>query len=361
MQLRTAGPIVAALAVLASAWFFFSYLGRSPWPGPGEPFLPTEEPGAVLAAADYRFSGPYTHDNLTVYLVHGTETLDAATFLTLREALEQKKAVVHETGSVNQLSIENLSPGEEVYVQSGDIVKGGKQDRTLPHDAVIAAGSGPVPIDSFCVEAGRWAKRGDESSAYFSLSSSSVSVSGIKRAVAAPGEASQAAVWSNVAQTQQRLSAKLGTSVQAKESASSLQLSLEHPAVRERIGPYADALAGVVADQADALGYVAVVNGRVLSADVYASRALFRKLWPKLLEGSATEAFLEANPTVSFAVPDEAAVRQALVDAERGASTTEAVTQRTYVRVRTAEKGFLFDSCDRSRRNLVLHRSYLAR
>jgi hypothetical protein len=112
-----------------------------------------------VATADYRLSGPYTHDNLSVYLVHGPETLPGASFLTLQEALGQKKAVVHETGSVNQLAVENLSEGEEVFVQSGDIVKGGKQDRTLPYDAVIAAGSGRVPIDSFCVEQGRWSKR----------------------------------------------------------------------------------------------------------------------------------------------------------------------------------------------------------
>ncbi|HEX2887457.1 hypothetical protein, partial [Vineibacter terrae] len=27
--------------------------------------------GADLSAADYRFSGPYTHENLTIFLVHG--------------------------------------------------------------------------------------------------------------------------------------------------------------------------------------------------------------------------------------------------------------------------------------------------
>ncbi len=41
----------------------------------------------------------------------------------------------------------------------------------------------------------------------------------------------------------------------------------------------------------DAIGYAFAVNGELNSADVYASNALFKKLWPKLLKASSTEAF----------------------------------------------------------------------
>ncbi|MFN2514812.1 MAG: ARPP-1 family domain-containing protein [Pyrinomonadaceae bacterium] len=62
-----------------------------------------------IQAGDYRLSGPYTHKNLTIFLVHGKDLLAGKTFLTLQEALEQKKLVVYETKDVNELSIENLS------------------------------------------------------------------------------------------------------------------------------------------------------------------------------------------------------------------------------------------------------------
>ena len=46
------------------------------------------------------------------------------------------------------------------------------------------------------------------------------------------------------------------------------------------------------------IGYVFAINGHINSADVYASRALFLKLWPKLLEASAVEAIAELNKDV---------------------------------------------------------------
>ena len=78
-----------------------------------------------MQAGDYKLSGPYTHDNLTIYLIHGEDQLQGKTLLTLEEALEQKKVVVHETQQVNELAIENTSD-EDVFVQSGDIIKGGR-------------------------------------------------------------------------------------------------------------------------------------------------------------------------------------------------------------------------------------------
>jgi len=196
--------------------------------------------GHVVRSDDYVLSGPYTHDNLTVYLIHGPETLDGRAILTLPEALEQNKVVVNETGEVNQLTVENLS-GEEVFVLSGDVVKGGKQDRTLPYDALIGPRSGQVSVDSFCVEQGRWSKRGDEESGHFAMARINVgNVRALKEAQASveperdgrSGEKQQK-VWRSVEQTQERLSKKLGESVQADESKSSLQLTLERPLAQE--------------------------------------------------------------------------------------------------------------------------------
>ena len=120
------------------------------------------------AGGDYRLSGPYTHNNLTIYLVHGADTIRAGRLLTLQEAMDQKKVVVYETGSVNELAVENVSTDVEVFVQSGDIVKGGRQDRTIGTDFILPAKSGKTPIASYCVEHGRWSGRGGESSAQFS-------------------------------------------------------------------------------------------------------------------------------------------------------------------------------------------------
>src|SRR5688572_31326248 len=66
---------------------------------------------------------------------------------------------VYETSDVNELAVENISRQFDVFIQSGDIVKGGKQDRVLAVSIIIAARSGRVKIESFCVESGRWEKQ----------------------------------------------------------------------------------------------------------------------------------------------------------------------------------------------------------
>src|SRR5690349_8214729 len=87
-------------------------------------------PSLAAPAGDYRLSGPYTQDNLSIFLIHGAKRPSVKTFLTLQEALDQKKVVVYETGNVNELAVENFA-SEDVYIQSGDIVKGGRQDRVF--------------------------------------------------------------------------------------------------------------------------------------------------------------------------------------------------------------------------------------
>src|SRR5262245_28647339 len=111
-----------------------------------------------MNAETYTVSHPYICDNLAIFLIRGEEKLPGVLLLTLQEALEQKKLVVHETGNVNELAIENLS-FDEVYVQAGDIVKGGLQDRVFAYDVIVPAHSGKIPIGAFCVERGRWRQR----------------------------------------------------------------------------------------------------------------------------------------------------------------------------------------------------------
>src|SRR5207237_1776257 len=87
-------------------------------------------PATRPALADCKLSGPYTHGNLAVFLIHGPDKLKNREFLTLEEGIAKKVVIVHETSNVNELAIENTGD-TDVYVQSGDIVKGGKQDRTI--------------------------------------------------------------------------------------------------------------------------------------------------------------------------------------------------------------------------------------
>src|SRR5258708_6870186 len=177
--------------------------------------------GAELAAANPppakagqpTVTGPFAHENLAVFLLHGADRLKDKNYLTLQEALDQKIVIVHETGNVNELSIENISIDKEVYIQSGDIVKGGRQDRTIAMDFIAPPKSGQMPINAFCVEHGRWAQRGAEAADRFS--SSNDAIAGKELKLAAKQRMDQSAVWRQVAGTQNKLADNAGASVNA--------------------------------------------------------------------------------------------------------------------------------------------------
>ena len=82
-------------------------------------------------------------------------------YFTLEQALNQRKVVVHETSQVNELAVQNNS-ADAVFIQVGDIVKGGNQDRMITNDFILPPYSGKLPIDAFCVEQDRRGRRGSE-------------------------------------------------------------------------------------------------------------------------------------------------------------------------------------------------------
>lgn len=243
--------------------------------------------------ADYKLSGPYSYKNLTVFLVHGSEEVKVENVQTLEEAIRNKTAVVYETGDVGELEIENLSD-VPVYIQSGDIVKGGRQDRMLRFDVLVAAKSGKVPIASFCVEQGRWTKRGAEAADYFETSSQVVAHKDVK--IAAMARESQQEVWNKVADVNHKYAAYIRAGRAGEtEYTTSLLLTQENDKVQENAKSYVDTLAPQIANATDAVGIVSVVNGKISSADIYRSSALFDKLRTRLLEAAALEALAESK------------------------------------------------------------------
>src|SRR2546426_4910076 len=197
---------------------------------------------------DYRLEGPFTRGNLTVFLIHGKDKIKGETFITLQEALVQKKVIVRETRSVNELSIENIS-GEEVYVQSGDIVKGGQQDRMMAVDLILPPRSGKIPISAFCVENGRWSQRGSEAVSTFNSSGNAVARREVK--LAAKMKRSQTEVWREVSVAQDKLSSNTGADVKSEASPTSFQLALENKNVQANADTYTKALGGLLETRTD--------------------------------------------------------------------------------------------------------------
>lgn len=303
----------------------------------------------------YRLSGPYTHNNLTVFLVHGKDQT-TRTFLTLQEALAQKKVRVYETKEVNELAIRNFS-NENIYVQAGDIVRGGEQDRMISIDFIVPPRSGRMPIAAFCVESGRWNKRGNEEAAVFASSENGVVSKEIK--LAAKSAKSQQEVWKTVKVAQDKLGRNVGGSVQDQMSVSSLELSVEDRKVKETTAAYIKALSGILQNKSDVIGYVFAINGKVNSADIYASHALFAKLWPKLIKASSVEAVAEIQKGLEHKPVTDETVKAFLVESEQASASTKDVTPHVRLVTREDDKNAFYETQDRSQKDGFVHRNYI--
>lgn len=282
----------------------------------------TVPPQSAAAAERPRVSSPIGHDNLTVYFVHGPDAVgDSHKVATLQEALDGGWAVVHDVEGVNTLVVENLSPDYELFIQEGDMVKGGRQDRMIAVDLLVPPKSGKLPVPAHCVEAGRWTGRGTEAATHFAKSDQ-FAVGNDLRLANAAGQ--QSAVWDNVKKNQDKLSAQVGEKVNSAQSESSLQLALENRAVRARVSDFEQALLATGETRKNVVGVVFAVNGRVTGAEVYGSNGLFLKVWPKLLRSAAADAVSQKSEKATPAPPSIGEVERFLALAGNQGATPSA-------------------------------------
>jgi hypothetical protein len=332
----------------------------------------------AFAAVPAKVTGPTVHANLAVYLVHGASQPGPVP-LTLQEAMEKRVVRVRETENVNSLEIDNRGD-QPVYVHSGDILKGGKQDRVLMVSMVLPPHSGAMPIASFCVEQGRWAPRGREDASSFGSANSALPSRDAKLAMKAPvspapfgprtshlaneTEIRQGEMWRSVGRAQDKLSRNVGATVAAPTSRTSLMLSMEHGKLNEMAAAYVAALKSAPEKAADALGFAFAINGAINSADVFGQRGLFLKMWPKLLHAAAIEAIGERDGKAA-PTPELAAVVAFFAAAESGKAATKEINRHTRLEQRTAEKAMLFETKTGApaagASGAYVHRNYLAK
>jgi hypothetical protein len=311
---------------------------------------------AEMNIQNLKIAGPFTHQNLAVYLIHGPADIAAANFLVLDEAMDAGIFKVHETGTVGQLEAENLSDTCDVFVQAGEVLKGGRQDRTLGVDFVVPPRSGRVPVPTFCVESGRWHRRHGESDASFSSGKSSLAMKKLR--LAAKLSRNQGAVWEGVAEAQANLSTAAAKSIHSPVSDSSYQLSMEDEDLGRLKDGYRKSLASAVEAHPDAIGYAFAINGQIDTADFYGSPELFRKLWGKLLDVAVIEAIAarRGNEVAATPAPENDAVREWLGKTE---SAEEAVRQevppRVVVTTRRGRRDVVFETRDTGLGGATLH------
>lgn len=224
-------------------------------------------------------------------------------FLTLAEAVESGKAKVYDSGSVQTVFVVNESD-RPVFLMSGEVVFGGKQDRVIAQDTVIPADKDrKYHIGVFCVEKNRWheSERGfaftckpeacsaelsrpepepqqapealaqateDEKwrKAFQNLAGRGITCACI---LAECGEGGQGEVWSRVGETNKRLGTDNSTNTYRNNLASEdVNKSMESELVT---------FGRAMAADDRAIGYVFMYRGNVLYVDIFGSPELFAK------------------------------------------------------------------------------------
>jgi len=81
---------------------------------------------------------PRTYENLAVYVLENPKARPTEAFITLEEGLRAFNVRVSEKSQaeVNELVVDNSS-NKSLFLQAGDVVRGGHQDRAIAADLVI--------------------------------------------------------------------------------------------------------------------------------------------------------------------------------------------------------------------------------
>jgi hypothetical protein len=219
---------------------------------------------------------------------------------------------------------------------AGEIVTGGKQDRVVAKDRIVAPHSEPIDLSVFCVEPGRWTPRGE-----FISKNAPIAQPSVRREVMVQRD--QQAVWSSVGKALGGAAAGApAPAAPSLRASSSYAAGMENGAVQDELRrftapierDYSKLQSELRAEKA--VGVVAAVNGQIIWADLFASPDLFNLYWPKLVQSYAAEAFTtSAGP----AHTDRKAA-QAFLDEWNGHRTSAETETGLYRRAEVSGEGF---------------------
>ncbi len=226
---------------------------------------------------------PVSTKGLTIIPVYTRKVFDRSEYVTLEEALKMKWIEVTEVegGRVPQVKISNLSK-HILFLMGGEILTGARQDRILAQDVLLGPATHNLMVSVFCVEQGRWVYTSQN---FYSKSNLGTYKLRAKAAEQAP--AAQSEIWSEVRAQNEKLNVASGTSA--------YQDAYDNKENQAAISGIERKMNEELRLAEDTVGVVIGVGNRIVSMDVFANAALFKKQWPKILRSSALSA-LQGDP-----------------------------------------------------------------
>jgi len=301
---------VSAMGMAALGFLWYSPTGTK---------LPGKQEG------EWRLLEPVSYENLTVFPVVSSSGYDTSAFLTLEEGLSSGEVTVSEQGaeaiyrnrdgsrpvaqnyggpSVNQLVLVNHGK-RPLLLLAGELVSGGKQDRVIAKDRIVAPFGEPLPLNVFCVEHGRWSAGSQFNEAKTIVHPSVREQAAVKQKqgdVWAAVTAGSVAAMPSAAPAPRVPSADLEATIRDEAPTQSYSKIYESRRVNSSVETVVSEIQRRFRKESSGLkgervvGVVVAYGGEVAWSDIFASDELFNHYWNKLLRSYAVEAV--ARPTL---------------------------------------------------------------
>lgn len=251
----------------------------------------------------------YTYENLRLYPVYAKESFkshfkNVGKYMPLTEAIQKKKVQITEkdqSGSVNNLTIQNIS-NDTIIIICGDVVKGGKQDRIIETDMVLAPKSGKKELKVYCVESGRWNDGREQAMVTNRRTQNPSSSPSAKPAAVFDGHFNKGAMSLRKVVEKEKDQSKVWAEVDKINSSNKTQTSTKTYTALTNSGDYSKKLQQYVAffqnkfsNDSNVIGVVVVSGNSVLGCDLFATPSLFQSQFPSLLHSYATEAIVSGS------------------------------------------------------------------
>ena len=233
------------------------------------------DPTILAAAAAIHIGEPVIHENLSIYPLIAASSDKSSRYTPLDTAMDKGKLRVKERASASVPSLDVKNTGRQnVFVMAGEIVTGAKQDRMSANDTILPPTAKSVELPVYCVEQGRW----QQQSRHFSAGKTAGTTM-LRKTAAKKG--AQGVIWSKVAKKSRDASVRSDTGT--------MQAVYNNRQIKKQIAAYEKTLLSV-AKKDDVVGFIAAVDGNIISADLFADNHLMRALYSKLLKAIAVDA-----------------------------------------------------------------------
>ena len=237
---------------------------------------------------------PFYTSGLQIFPLRLRRPLLNRHYLTLDEATRTGDLIIREKEppSVNQVILRNASTNY-VFILAGEIVTGGRQNRIFKSDLLLPPNSGPILVEVYCVERGRWVKRAEK----FNPDGN---IAGNWLRQRAQQNIAQEEVWREVE--------KNAKSLKTHSETQDLSQMINDPKVQEGLARRRSETLRCI--PRGTVGLVVAHNGRIIGADIFESPALFQKLRRKIIDSYSLQATLADYISSGKVSPEEGRQRR---------------------------------------------------